>query len=165
MKPELKVAGFCFFMIFILLVLAFSVNSCSAQTTHLKYRWDKNVEPDMSHYDLFRVIEPDSLVLWNETFWPNDTTENVPIDSAIHYSTNPVYGGNYHFATVAHIFSPIDSLMFEYDQPMEQGYLRAYICAYDSVGNVSYIGPSINAVYIGDREAPAKPGTKYLIFE
>jgi hypothetical protein len=146
----------------ILLILVLVVIGCS-QTIHLKYRWDKNTEPDMSHYDLFRLVMPDSAAFWNFKLyvdgWPADTSNNVAVDSSIHYQN-----GHY-FTTVAHIFSPVDSLMFEYDQPMEQGFLRAYICAYDSVGNASFLTPSLNAVYIGDRDSPNKPGNHLIKFK
>jgi hypothetical protein len=144
----LKMGLASFLWALVIIVILFHCNACG-QTVHLKYRWDKNTETDMSHYDLFRVLSTDSVSLWEMSTWPADSTVVIIPDTAIHY--------HHLFATVAHIYSPIDSMIFEYDQDMFQGYLRAWICAVDSAGNASPLGVSINAVFIGDAVAPERP--------
>lgn len=141
-----------FMVLFVLMITA----SCS-QTIPLGMRWDKNPEPDMSHYDMFVLVLSDSSLFYTLTQWPADTSvKDVQIDSSFHF--------DYLLATMAHIHnSPIDSLVYEWNQPMEQKYIRAYIIAADSVGNTSPIATSDNVVFIGDRESPQIP-RQYLIF-
>ena len=129
-------------------ILAFTVIGCT-QTVHLKYRWDKNTEADMSHYDLFTLTLPDSAMFWQLTEWPADTSDRVLPDTTRHYP--------HLLATVSHVHSAVDSMTFEFDHPMEQRFLRAYIIAVDSAGNYSPFGVSINVVYICDRDAPNMP--------
>jgi hypothetical protein len=140
-------------IIIIFILLTFVGLSCS-QTIPLGYRWDKNVEPDVSHYDLFTLVSSDSSLFSISPHWPADTTETVYIDS--------VYHMKFLLATVAHINSPVDSMVFQFNQPMFQGWMRAYILAADSAGNTSSLAPSLNVVYIGDREPPAMPGENFI---
>ena len=141
-------------MTFILTLLF--VLSC-AQTIPLGFRWDKNTEPDMSHYDLFTLVLSDSEAFYSLTEWPADTSvKNVYIDSTVHMPNL--------LATLAHIYSPIDSMVFQWTKTREQAFLRGYILAADSTGNMSAIATSINIVYIGDRDAPLMPGQN-LIFK
>lgn len=138
-------------ILFVLFVLG------CAQSIPLGFRWDKNTEPDMDHYDLFTLVLPDSEAFYSLTEWPVDTSiNNVHLDSIIHMPNL--------LATMAHIYSPIDSMVFQWDKRMEQAFLRGYILAADSAGNTSAIAPSINIVYIGDRDAPMMPG-RNLIFK
>jgi len=155
---EATISGGCLVMCFLLIFVAMVCNACAQSAITLKYRWDKNTEEDMSHYDLFRVTQPDSAQLWNLAFWPEDTTRDVYPDSAIHYQFD------HYLARIAHIFSPIDSLTFEYDQQTSNNWLRAWICAVDSAGNKSLLAPSINAVWIADTESPERPRTYELVF-
>ena len=139
----------------ILLTLFLIITGCS-QTIKLGYVWDKNTEPDMSHYDLFTLTFPDSAAFWQLTEWPADTSvHGFPIDSLVHYP--------HKLAEIAHIFSSIDTVLFEFTHQMEQRFLRAYLVAVDSAGNVSPMAVSWNVVYIGDRESPAQPNQKRII--
>ncbi len=141
----------------ITLILALLIALGCTQTINLGYRWDKNTEPDMSHYDIFVVTAPDCLSLWEMSQWPAHEGLNIYPDSTEHYPNL--------LAVIAHIHdSPIDSVVFYYDQKMEQGSLRAWFVAVDSLLNKSFMAGSINAVYIGDREAPLKP-TNNLVFK
>jgi hypothetical protein len=140
----------------ILFVLLFVVMGCS-QTINLGFRWDKNTESDMSHYDLFTYILPDSALFYQLDNWPTDTTDIVKIDSSYHYQ--------YLLASMAHIYSPIDSMIYEWDQEMSQAYLRGYIVAADSAGNISYITPSLNIIDIGDRIAPKRVRENTYIYK
>ena len=140
----------------VLLVFALSLCTCS-QTIPLGVRWDKNTESDMSHYDLFILIKSDSMSFYfTYPEWPEDTIQNVFLDSTLHIPNL--------LATMAHIFSPVDSMVFHWDQTMYNKYLRAYVLAADSAKNTSFIAPSINIIYIGDRDAPGMP-RQYFIFK
>jgi len=132
----------------VLLVFALSLYACS-QTMPMGFRWDKNMESDMHHYDLFTLALFDSTEFYTLVQWSADTTKYVKLDSTIHMPNL--------LATIPHIFSPIDSMTFEWDQTMSNKYLRGYILAADSARNVSFIVPSINIVYIGDRDSPDEP--------
>jgi len=133
----------------ILFCLVLVATGCS-QTITLKFRWDKNTEPDMHSYDLFVLTNPDSLYFESLTEWPADTSiKNVQIDSTIHYP--------HLLATAAHIHNEIDSMYVEYTYPRSQTYACAYVCANDSARNQSAIARSINIFYIGDRESPGIP--------
>jgi len=139
----------------ILLTLFLIVAGC-AQTITLGYVWNKNTEPDMSHYDLFTLTLPDSAAFWQLTEWPADTSvHGFSIDSLIHYP--------HQLAEVVHVFSPIDSVLFEFTHQREQKFLRAYLVAVDSLGNTSPMATSWNVVYIGDRESPAQPNQRQII--
>lgn len=143
-------------LLILLFVFTLSLCACS-QTMHLGYVWDKNAPEDkVKHYDLFILLMPDSADFWQLTDWPVDTLSNIDMDSTIHFPNL--------LATMAHIYSPIDSMVYEFDQPMSQNWLRGYILAADSVGNTSIMAPSINVVYIGDDVPPKMPG-KNLIFK
>ena len=120
------------------------------QTIHLKFRWDKNTEPDIKEYHLFADIAPDSADLFNMwPKWPDDSLDAKLYDDSLH--------SPHRIAVIGHVFGGVDSLTYEWDQRMSQNWLRGYIFAADSAGNYSFIAPSENVVDIGDREAPAKP--------
>lgn len=140
----------------ITLILALFFALGCTQTIHLGYVWDKNDESEnVKNYDLFVLVLPDSAEFWTLTEWPVDTLSYVQMDSTIHFPNM--------LATIAHITSPIDTVLYEFDQKMSQGFLRGYILAADSLGNTSTIAPSINVVYIGDREAPSMPGRNQIL--
>jgi len=145
-------------MIVVLLFTLLLVVSSCAQTMSLGMIWDKNTEPDMHHYDLFTLVLPDSVAFYALTEWPADTSiHHVQLDSTIHMPNL--------LAIMAHIHnSPIDSVVYEWDQKMSQSYLRGYILAADSIGNTSTIATSWNIIFIGDLDAPDEP-TQYLLFE
>jgi len=149
-RSKLFNIGFTLIVLAFMLLLVLLTESCNAQTVQLGYVWDKNPEPDMSHYDLFTLQLPDCTDFWQTTEWPADSTVNMFSDTTIHYPNL--------LATIAHIHnSPIDTVLFQFTHRMSQEYLRAYIVAVDSVGNKSLMAVSRNAVFIGDRDSPGKP--------
>lgn len=141
----------------IIFILAILFALGCTQTIKLGYVWDKNTEPDMSHCDLFTLTFNDSTTFYQLLEWPADTSVCcVKIDSALHYP--------HLLATIAHIHdSPIDTVLFEFTHDQEQKYLRAYLVAYDSLRNGSFIATSWNVVFIGDRESPARPNQKQIV--
>jgi len=145
----LKHLGILIMKTIILFILVLVVIGC-AQTDTIRARWDKNTEPDMSHYDLFRVTMPDSLDFHADTFpWPKDTSDNI-LASDYHYG--------YSLAVISHVFGGVDSLTYEWEQPLNHKWVRAYILAADSAGNKSYLTPSVNIIFMPDEIPPDKPG-------
>lgn len=139
----------------IVLLLVLVVAAACQPTMKLGFRWDKNTEEDMDHYDLFTLTLSDSAGFFALTTWPADTSvKNVYVDSIIHMPNL--------LATMAHIYSPIDSMVYEWNKRMEQKYLRGYILAADSSGNTSALAPSINIIYVGDRDGPDIPTQNFV---
>lgn len=138
----------------ILFVFIISFVACS-QTIKLGYVWDKNDESEkVKHYDLFILMNLDSASFWSMPAWPADTLSRVMMDTTIHFPNL--------LATIAHITGPIDSIVYQFEKPMSQNWIRGYILAADSLGNTSYIAPSLNVMYIGDDDPPSMPGRNFV---
>jgi hypothetical protein len=139
----------------LVLILALVVCASCQSTIHLAYVWDKNPASDgVKDYDLFLVYLPDSAAFWQLTDWPVDTLSQVKLDSTKHMPNL--------LATMAHIYSPIDTMVYEFNKPRSQMWVRGYITAADSAGNVSFMAPSINVTYIGDDIPPGMVGRNFV---
>lgn len=139
-----------------ILLLVFMVAVGCTQTKSFTMVWNKNAESDVKHYDLFIVVLADSNAFYTLIEWPVSMLDTVRMDSLIHIPNL--------LATMGHITSPIDTMLFQWDQPMSDAYLRGYILAADLYGNTSPMAPSVNIVYLGDRIAPEMPKQYYLRF-
>lgn len=128
----------------ILLIMVLVIAAACQPTKKLRFRWNKNIETSLSHYDLFFVVLPDSNDFYTLTDWPVDMDQKVWLDTLTHFP--------FLLSTMGHIYSPIDSMAFEWNQTMSRGYGRGYIMVTDSLGNLSPFSPSISIINIGKRD-------------
>ncbi len=134
----------------IFLITALLALSCAQSTHRITAIWDKNTEPDMKYYDLFLVERADSGSFFTDDtdIWPNKMSDHVALLDT-HYTAG-------YLQTVAHVFSPVDSLWTEWDQAANNKWIRAYIIAADSLNYKSAISPSFNVLFM-ENLPPGKP--------